>query len=405
MRIALVCPYDWSRPGGVQAHVRDLARHLVRGGHDVLALAPGPAPAPDDEPWVRGVGRSTGVPFNGSVAPICFDPRVWPAVRRALRAHEPDVVHVHEPFAPSVSMAGAMLSPAPVLATFHAYYERGSAHDLLYAAARPLLIPVWRRLAARIAVSEPAASIVRARMGVTPRVVPNGVDVARFAGAEPADLPPGRRVLFVGRLERRKGFSTALAAFASMARRRSDLQLVVVGDGPEQLAVDQLGARIRSRVHMLGRLSDADLARCYAAADVFVAPSTGQESFGLVLVEAMAAGVPVVASDLPGYRAVMRGGEAGRLVPVGDADALAAAVDALLDDPAAAARLACAGRRRAAEFSWETVCAALETIYAETAHGATLGATVGAGVGTAPRRVETHGAAPAVVSPRLRPEG
>ncbi len=371
MRIAQVCPYDWDRPGGVQEHVRTLARRLVARGPEVGVPAPGGGPAPDER--VRLVGRSTGVPFNGSVAPVCLSPAAWPAVRRELRAFAPDVVHVHAPFAPSLSRAAAKSAPAPVLATFPAYYEPHSAHDLIYAAARPLLRPVWRRLATRVAVSDAAAEIVRRRMGTTPRVVPNGVEVARFADAIPARAPEGRRLLFVGRLERRKGFAVAVAAFAEMARRERDLHLIVVGEGPERAAVEQLDPGVRARVRMLGRVSDEELPGWYASADLFLAPATGQESFGIVLVEAMAAGVPVVASDVAGYRAVLDGGRAGLLVPPGSPEALAAGASRLLADATLRARLRRGGRRRAADFSWETVCTRIELIYAEMARAATHG--------------------------------
>jgi phosphatidyl-myo-inositol alpha-mannosyltransferase len=197
-------------------------------------------------------------------------------------------------------------------------------------------------------------------------IVPNGVDVERFAGAQPAELPAGRRMLFVGRLDERKGFRVAVAAFERLARRFPDLLLVAVGDGPEAAAARALPESIRSRMVLVGRVANEDLHGYEAAADVFVAPSVGGETFGVVLVEAMAAGVPVVASDIPGYDEVIREGE-GLLVPPRDPAALAAAVARILDDPPAAKALGDAGRTRSGTYSWESVADRLEAIYEDVA--------------------------------------
>ncbi len=359
MRILLSCPYAWDAPGGVQVHVGELGARLRARGHDVRVLTPSRA-APR-EPWVRAVGRPIAVPYNRSVAPICFSPASARRVAAELRAFAPDVVHAHEPLAPSTSMFAVRAGAAegtPIVATFHAGAERSRLFDI----AAPLLRRVARSIDVRVAVSAAAARFASRRIGEGFVIVPNGVDVERFAGAEPAELPAGRRMLFVGRLDERKGFRVAVAAFERLAGRFPDLLLVAVGDGPEAAAARALPESIRSRIVLVGRVANEDLHGYEAAADVFVAPSVGGETFGVVLVEAMAAGVPVVASDIPGYDEVIREGE-GLLVPPRDPAALAAAVARVLDDPPAARAFGDAGRARARTYSWESVADRLEAIY------------------------------------------
>jgi phosphatidyl-myo-inositol alpha-mannosyltransferase len=365
VRIALACPYAWDAPGGVQTHVRQLAGRLRDGGHRVLVLAP--AASRPAESFVRAVGRPIRIPYNQSVAPIAPTPRTRSRVRAAIEEFRPDVVHAHEPLVPGVAMFAALASGAPVVATFHAYADR----SLLLSAAAPLLRPVWRRLDARIAVSEAAAEFVGRRFrrnGL--RVIPNGVEVDLFAGAQAAPLPEGRRILFVNRLDPRKGFRVMVEAFRRLSDGRRDLVLVVAGDGRERSAVGDLPIEIRGRVVMLGTVRHADLPPYHAACEVFCAPATGRESFGIVLVEAMAAGLPVVASDIPGYREVVRDGMEGILVPPGDPASVADAVRRVLDDAVFARALGEAGRERAGRYSWEAVAGRVEEVYREVAGGA-----------------------------------
>lgn len=357
MRVALVCPYAWDDPGGVQTHVRELGARLLADGHQVVALAPVRHAA--TEPWVVPVGRPVNIRYNASNAPI--DPRPWsrPAVRHALAGFGPDVVHVHEPLTPSTAMWATLEARAPVVATFHSGASRSRLFDL----ASPVLRRIARRLAVRVAVSQVAASFAGARIGGSFEIVPNGVDVGRFASAEPADLGPGTKLLFVGRLDERKGFPVAVEAFASLAGTHPDLRLVVVGDGPQRDAVQALPAGVRERVRMLGAVPNVDLPPISAACDLYAGPSVGGESFGVVLVEAMAAGLPVVASDTPGYDEVICEGQDGLLVPPRDPAALAAALARVLDDPNLAGRLRTAGRERAAGFDWTVVVDRIEDLY------------------------------------------
>ncbi|MGH2766515.1 MAG: glycosyltransferase family 4 protein [Actinomycetota bacterium] len=364
MRVALACPYAWDAPGGVQIHVRQLAIRLRDLGHRVLVVAP--SASPPRESFVRTVGRPIRLPYNESVAPVSPTPGARVRVRAALREFRPEVVHAHEPLVPGVGMFAVRATGRPVVGTFHAFADR----SLLFSAAAPILRPLWRRLDARIAVSDAAAAFVRARFredGL--RVIPNGVEVELFAGAEPAPLPPGRRILFVNRLDPRKGFRVMVEAFRRLALERPDVLLVVAGDGRGRAAFGDLPIEVRARVVMLGSVAHADLPRYHAASEVFCAPATGRESFGIVLVEAMAAGLPVVASDIAGYREVVRDGIEGILVPPRDPGALAEALGRILDDPANRTALGRAGRERARRFSWDGVAGEVEAVYREVVGG------------------------------------
>lgn len=343
----------------MQLHVRELAEQLRIRDHEVQVLAPGERRPP--EPWVRIVGRPVRIPYRGTVAPISFSWRSWRRVGDAMRRFHPDLVHAHEPLTPSTSMLAVRAATAPVVATFHAFLDRSRLMEV----ASPVLRTISRRIDAAIAVSDAAAGFVRRAIDVELEIIPNGLDVERFAhpGAAPNGLPEGRRLLWVGRLDPQKGFGVMLQAFALLAREHPDLRLVVAGDGRDRHAIDGVSEADRARIVMLGAVPHDDLPSHHAAADVFVAPATGQESFGYVLVEAMAAGVPVVASDIAGYREVVRTGIEGLLVPPGDPVTLAEAVTRVLSDPVLAARLSEAGRARAAVFGWDHIVPRIEAVY------------------------------------------
>jgi phosphatidyl-myo-inositol alpha-mannosyltransferase len=362
VRIALVSPYDLTVPGGVQSHVAHLATALTRLGDEVVMVGPG-----SDGDGHVSVGRSAKVPFNGSVAPIALVPTARRRTIRALADLRPDVIHVHEPLVPWVGLAASSSAAAPVVGTFHAWSDASRAYRL----ARPVGRRVLGRLAAAIAVSDAAAGYHAAALGVAEqrfRIVPNGVDVARFDGAEPLEGlhdPDRPTLLFVGRLEQRKGLEPLIRAFTLLKAARPELRLLVVGDGPERERCQSLlPARLRADVVFLGRVGQADLPGCYAAADVYVSPALGGESFGIVLLEAMATGRALVASDLPGYRSVVRDGLQGSLVPPNDPPALAAAIGTLLDNPSLRAAMAREGRRTVAAYDWTVIAATLRSVYA-----------------------------------------
>lgn len=368
MRIAIVCPYDLTVPGGVQGHVLHLAGQLRDRGDQVFVVAAGdPSSAP---PGARGVGPSWRIPFNDSVAPIALSPGSARRTLAALRSFQPDVVHVHEPAVPAVALAATLRGPQPIVATFHAWSDA----QLAYSLAAPVLRRAMARIAIKVAVSPASARYHAGALGIsegTFRDVPNGVDVARFADAEavPQLVRDGApTLLFVGRLERRKGLETLIHAFVSLKARRPTVRLLVVGEGPERERCQSLlPARLRSDVLFLGRVDQEDLPRFYASCDVFVSPALGGESFGIVLLEAMSAGKAVVATDIPGYRTVLRDGTEGRLVPPGDPGELTATLDTLLDNAALRDALGQQGRQRASGYDWPVVTDRLRAIYAEAA--------------------------------------
>lgn len=355
MKVVLVCPYSWSVPGGVANHIDALAGRLRARGHDVTVITPADSPVPAG---VIAVGRTIGVPFNGSVARLAFGPRIATRIRATLRREAPDVVHVHEPFAPSAGMLAAATSRAPVVGTFHAAMS-GSP---VYRAAAPILRPLWRKLSARIAVSEEARRTIDRLFHGNVRIVPNGIALERFNRVP----PPGEgasEILFVGRFERRKGAAVLLDAFPRVRERVPSATLTIVGEGAERATLERRAAGLP--VRFVGRVEPDALADAMQAAAVVCAPSLGGESFGIVLLEAMAAGRPVVASAIPGYAAVARDGLDGLMVPPGDAEALARALVEVLSSPERAATMAESGRARAARYSWDTVAGEIEDIYRE----------------------------------------
>jgi phosphatidylinositol alpha-mannosyltransferase len=365
MRIGLVCPYSLDVPGGVQSHVHELARALISLGHEVSVLAPadedGPLPA-----YVVPAGRAVPVRYNGSVARLTFGPISAARVRRWLQAGRFDVLHVHEPFSPSLSMLAVWAARGPVVATFHTAMTRSRA----MAAAQGALQLVLERITARIAVSALARRVQVEHLGGGAVEVPNGVPVAHYATAEPlpgwpGDCRPGHggAVGFLGRFtEPRKGFGVLRDAFLVLAPGRPGLRLLVAGPGDVGQALAGVPAELADRIVFLGRVSEHDKARMLRSVDVHVAPNTGGESFGMILTEAMAASAPVVATDMDAFRRVLDG--AGRLFPAGDAPALAAVIGSLLDDPAAREAMAARGREVVAGYDWPVVAGRVLEVYA-----------------------------------------
>jgi phosphatidylinositol alpha-mannosyltransferase len=349
VRVVLVCPYALSSPGGVQSQVLGLAGALGDVGCDVLVVAPTDRPRvePDRAFTVVSAGGTLRLPANGSVAPVGLDPRAGRRALVAVRLWQPDVVHLHEPFVPFVPLALALGRHAPVVATFHRSGVSASYRMLGLA-----LRAVYARLDEVVAVSESARASLAAVVGEGPSrrcgIVPNGVDVARFAHARPWPAN-GPTAVFVGRHEQRKGLGVLLAALGELP---DTARLWVLGSGPETAELRRRYGGDR-RIEWCGQVGDDELARRVAGADVLVAPALGGESFGVVLLEAMAAGTAVLASDIPGYRDAA--GDAARLTRPGDPDALGRALRELLVDPATRASLVAAGHERAGAFAMSSV--------------------------------------------------
>jgi phosphatidyl-myo-inositol alpha-mannosyltransferase len=370
MKIGIVCPYSWDVPGGVQSHIRDLAEALIDFGHEVSVISP----ADDDTPlppYVVGAGRAVPVPYNGSVARLSFGFLSVNRVRRWLKEGEFDVLHVHEPAVPSLSLLACWVASGPIVATVHTSIPRSRVLVVTY----PVLRTALEKINGRIAVSEAARSTLVEHIGGDAVVIPNGVATRRFRKAEP--LPgwpgPGGAIGFLGRMdEPRKGLSVLLTAFETLGAERPGLRLLIAGPaGDPEEVLHRVPAALRDRVVLLGQVNDDDKVRMLHSVDVFCSPNTGGESFGIVTAEAMAAGVPVVASDIDAFRQVLRGGEAGELFATGDAGDLARAAGRLLDDPARRAVLSAAALAAVADYDWSVVARDVFSVYETVVLGST----------------------------------
>lgn len=352
MRIGLVCPYSLTIPGGVQAQVLGLARALRAQGHPTRVLAPCDGPPPDA--WVTPLGNSMPTAANGSIAPLAPD---LPAQLRLIRAANDegfDVINVHEPLGPGACITTCVVKPAPLVGTFHAAGVSGA-----YRSLGPLVRWLAGRLDLRCAVSADAEELARTYLRGSYERVYNGIEIPVFAEAEPTPSDGQPTILFLGRHDERKGLAVLLDALPELPR---DVRLWIAGDGPD---TERLVRRTSGdpRVEWLGRISDAEKASRLRGATVYCAPSLRGESFGVVLLEAMAAGAPIVASDLTGYRRVARPDADALLVPPGDAAALARALTAVLADPDRAAALAASGRQRAETFSMDRLATRYLDLY------------------------------------------
>ncbi len=367
MRIGIVSPYSFDVPGGVQNHIMDLAEALISLGHEVSVLAP----ADEDAalpPYVVPAGRAVPLPYNGSVARIAFGPVSTARVRRWLARGAFDVLHVHEPLTLSLSLLAVLSSRGPVVATFHTAMTRSRA----LASFQGVLQLVLEKITARIAVSALARKVQVEHLDGGAVEIPNGVAVARFADAEPLPGWPGGcrpghggTLGFLGRFtEPRKGFALLRRAFVTLAPHRPGLRLLVAGPGDPGELYDGIPAALHHRVTHLGLVSEPDKARMLRSVDVYVAPNTGGESFGMILTEAMAAGAPIVASDLDAFRRVLDGGRAGALFATGDAEELTATLAGLLDDADRRAELAACARQAVAAFDWPVVASRVMEVYA-----------------------------------------
>jgi len=355
LKVALVSPYDIGIPGGVNAHIAHLANALRDRGHHAWIFAPGRRDIEVAE-GITLMGRSIPVPSGGSLARVTLSPRSGRRVKKELARQHFDIIHLHEPLVPVLPMQFMRFSNAPKVGTFHTARENGSR---LYNFNHRLLRRWSRMLDGRIAVSAAAASLVSRYFPGDYEVIPNGIDLGRFSTR--VLPPPGLEslqpyVLFVGRFEERKGLPVLLEAFRTVQARHPEMRLVVVGHGSRRQQYEQYAEDLNVHgVHFAGYVPDESLPAYYQHAAAFCAPNTGNESFGMVLIEAMAAGVPVVASRIDGFREVVRDGEHGLLVPPLDARALAEALCRVLSDQPLATALCLRGFQRARDFSWNSV--------------------------------------------------
>jgi phosphatidylinositol alpha-mannosyltransferase len=369
MRVGIVCPYAWNIPGGVQSHIRDLAEALIELGHSVsvITTADEGVPLPD---YVVAAVKPVAVPYNGSVARVSLGPVSANRVRRWIKDGNFDVLHVHEPTAPSLSMLACWIASGPIVATVHTAMPKSR----VLTAAIPVIRSALEKINGRIAVSEAARTMLVEHLGGDAVLIPNGVATRRYAlPTEPLPGWPGDggAIGFLGRMdEPRKGLPVLLEAFAILGAERPALRLLIAGPGDAAEALEQVPAALRDRVVLLGQVSEDDKVRMLHSVDVFCAPNTGGESFGIVLVEAMAAGAPIVASDLDAFRRVLRGGRAGELFANEDPADLARAAGRLLDDPDRRRLLSAAATAAVSSYDWSVVAKDVVNVYETVVLGA-----------------------------------
>ncbi|WP_280423184.1 glycosyltransferase family 4 protein [Nocardia carnea] len=360
MKIGMVCPYSFDVPGGVQAHVVELAQVFRERGHKVSVLAP----ASDDTElpdFVVSAGRAVAIPYNGSVARLSFGPTAYTRIRKWIEGNDFDVLHIHEPNAPSLSMLALKIAEGPIVATFHT----STTKSLILATFQGVLRPYHEKISGRIAVSELARRWQVEALGSDAVEIPNGVDVQAFSRAPllPGYPRPGKTVLFLGRYdEPRKGMQVLLGALPALVDRHPHVEILVVGRGDEERLRREAGPLAR-HLRFLGQVSDTEKASAMRSADVYVAPNLGGESFGIILIEAMAAGTAVVASELDAFRRVLRDGAAGVLVPTGDSAALAGALDELLTDDIRRAELVRTATQVVGSYDWPVVAEQILRVY------------------------------------------
>ena len=365
LKIGIVSPYGYPHPGGVNEHVRFTYEAMSRMGHDVWIITSKYGRERESEGHIIRLGTGWAAPANGSVGRVTLGLRFKRQAREVLDEHRFDILHFHEPLVPFLSPTMLDASETVNIATFHAFGGFSPSYWIGSKFAGRLA----DKLDGRIAVSGAARHFISRYFPGEYRIIPNGVDLERFQAAEPYEaLRDGTlNILFVGRFEERKGLTHLLQAYHRLRKRKVDARLLVIGDGPKRREYRRfVGLRGIRDVEWLGRVSDDDKVRYFASADIYCAPNTGQESFGIVLLEAMAAGVPIVASDIHGFKRVVERNVQGILVEPRNPRALAAALYALARDPEMRHDMGEAGRLRAPEFSWDRVTERIVDFYYET---------------------------------------
>ena len=367
MKIALVSPYDFASYGGVTKHITHLAAEFRRAGHDVHIIAPCSAtPTVEPPAPLHRLGRPVSFPANGSIARVGVGSRLGNEVAEIMATGAFDIVHLHEPLLPALPLAVLRASRATNVGTFHAFRRS----NIAYFYGKPILQYFFGKLHGRITVSDCARDFVAEHFHADYRVIPNGIDFERFSEPRPrlARFDDGRpNVLFVGRLEKRKGLSYLLRAWGRVHEEAPEARLIVVGGGGG-LKHYRSFVGDRDDIVFTGKVSDEEILDYYHTADVFCAPSTGGESFGIVLLEAMAAGKAIVTTSIPGYSEVVAHGVEGLLVPPKNGESIADALLLLLNNSELRARLGAEGRRSAERYAWPRIAEQVLDYYGETIH-------------------------------------
>ena len=358
-RIGIVCPYGWDTPGGVQSHVGDLAQYLIRQGHYVSVLAP--AIDEDNLPdFVTSAGRPIAIPYNGAVARVLFGPIAFSRVRQWIANGNFDVLHLHEPAIPSISLLACWAAEGPMVGTFHAAAKR---QKVTFAVA-PILEPVIEKLTARIAVSEAARETLTEHLETDAIVVPNGIYADLYRDGVIDQRWTGNTLGFIGRFEeKRKGLDVLVAALPSIIAKFPDLKVFVAGPGDAQEVLKEIDPYLHSRFEFLGRISESEKANFLASVGLYIAPNTGGESFGIILAEALAGGASVVASDIPAFDSLLGHGAYVTLFASEDSQDLAKKVIDLLGDEESRRAIAQRGKKYAQEFDWDVVAEKIYDVY------------------------------------------
>jgi phosphatidylinositol alpha-mannosyltransferase len=361
IRIGMVCPYGWDTPGGVQSHMRDLAEYLIGEGHFVSILAPISDESVSLEDYVVNAGKPISIPVNGSVARVLFGPLASSRAKQWIASGDFDLLHLHEPAIPSLSLLACSAAEGPLVGTFHVSTPKKKA---IYAIG-PILEPIVEKLTARIAVSELARSTLKDHFNTDAVVIPNGIDGQKYANAPITKEFSGPNTIgFMGRFEEpRKGLQVLIDALAIVARFVPDVKYLIAGPGDSDEFVKNLNPQLRSRITFLGRLSDRQKESFLKSVEIYVAPNTGGESFGIILTEALSAGTAVIASDIPAFKAVLENGEVGALFRNEDSSDLAKVIVALLRDDARREKLASDGKLSAQKYDWQVVAEQIESVY------------------------------------------
>jgi len=358
-RIGIVCPYGWDTPGGVQSHVRDLAEYLIREGHFVSVLAP----AIDDEnlpSYVTSAGRPISIPYNGAVARVLFGPIAFSRVRHWISQGDFDVLHLHEPAIPSISLLACWAAEGPLVGTFHAAAKR---QKVTFAVA-PFLEPVIEKLNARIAVSEAARETLTEHLDTDAIVVPNGIYASLYRDGKLDERWSGNTLGFIGRFEEpRKGLSVLTQALPAIIAEFPDVKIFVAGPGESSDTLKDIQPSLRSRFTFMGRISEEEKANFLASVGLYIAPNTGGESFGIILAEALAAGASVVASDITAFDSLLGHGDYGTLFQSENPDDLATKVIELLKDSERRRAIADRGKIYAQSFDWDVVADKIYDVY------------------------------------------
>ncbi|MSZ54309.1 MAG: glycosyltransferase, partial [Actinobacteria bacterium] len=361
IKVGMVCPYGWDNPGGVQTHIRELTQHLLDEGHEVSVFAPVTNEGNIDEPWLVNAGKPISIPVNGSVARVLFGPIASSRVKQWISQGDFDLLHLHEPAIPSLSLLACSAATGPMVGTFHVSSPKQKA---IYAIG-PILEPIVEKLTARIAVSESARLTLKDHFDTDAVVIPNGIESAQYANAQPTvHWRNPNTIGFIGRFdEPRKGLQVLIDALPIISRFVPDIKVLVAGPGDSEEFVKGLDVGLRNRIAFLGFLTDEEKASFLKSIDIYVAPNTGGESFGIILTEALSAGTPVVASDIPAFRAVLDNGNAGLLFKNEDAADLAKVLISLLRDKELQLKLSTNGKMSSQKYDWQVVAEQILSVY------------------------------------------